>query len=393
MSDKQHTLTLGIEEEFQIIDPETRELRSYVEQILDDEHGRMTLKENVKAEMHQSVVELGTDICNNVDEARTQVIRLRSDLAALAEKKGLKIASAGTHPFSHWDDQKITEGERYKTIVEDLQQVARANLIFGLHVHVGIPDRVSGIAVMNQARYFLPHLFALSTNSPFWLGRDTGFKGFRLKVFERFPRTGIPDAFESISEYDDYLKLLVKTTCIDNAKKIWWDIRLHPFFNTLEFRVCDAQTRVEDTIALASLMQAIIAKLYKLQRQNLSFRVYRRRLIDENRWRACRYGLEGRLIDFGRESEQEERSLLHELLEFVGKELDELGSSRTAGHVESILREGSGADRQLAAWKQADGNLGAVVDHITRETYENLHVREPQAKSPPPAMAPAESDD
>ena len=393
MSDKQHTFTLGIEEEFQIIDAETRELRSYVEQILEDEQGHMTLKENVKAEMHQSVIELGTDICSNVDEARTQVIRLRSDLADLAGKKHLKIASAGTHPFSHWDDQLITEGERYKTIVQDLQQVARANLIFGLHVHVGIPDRVSGIQVMNQARYFLPHLFALSSNSPFWLGRDTGFKGYRLKVFERFPRTGIPDAFESISEYDDYLKLLVKTTCIDNAKKIWWDIRLHTFFNTLEFRVCDAQTRVDDTLALAALMQAIICKLYKLQRQNLSFRVYRRRLIDENRWRACRYGLDGSLIDFGRESEIPERHLLHEMLEFIGGELDELGSTWAIAHVEKILHEGSGADRQLVAWKQSGENLGAVVDHITRETYENLLVREPVSTTPPPAMAPAETDD
>ena len=393
MSDKQHQLTLGIEEEFQIIDPETRELRSYVEQILDDEQGRMTLKENVKAEMHQSVIELGTDICGNVDEARNQVIRLRSELAALAERQNLKIASAGTHPFSHWDDQLITEGDRYKVIVQDLQQVARANLIFGLHVHVGIPDRVSGIQVMNQARYFLPHLFALSSNSPFWLGRDTGFKGYRLKVFERFPRTGIPDAFESISEYEDYLRLLVKTTCIDNAKKIWWDIRLHPFFNTLEFRVCDAQTRVDDTIALASLMQAIVCKLYKLQRQNMSFRVYRRRLLDENRWRACRYGLDGSLIDFGRECEASERSLLHELVDFVSTELDELGGHQTIAHVESILSRGSGADRQLAVWKDSGGNLGAVVDHITRETYENLYVREPLAKSPPPAMAPAETDD
>ena len=393
MSDKQHKFTLGIEEEFQIVDPETRELRSYVQQILDDEQGHMTLKENVKAEMHQSVIELGTDICGSVEEARKQVIRLRSDLATLAERQNLKIASAGTHPFSHWDDQLITEGERYKTIVEDLQQVARANLIFGLHVHVGIPDRVSGIQVMNQARYFLPHLLALSANSPFWLGRDTGFKGYRLKVFERFPRTGIPDAFESISEYDDYLKLLVKTDCIDNAKKIWWDIRLHPFFNTLEFRICDAQTRVDDTIALAALMQAIICKLYKLQRQNLSFRVYRRRLIDENRWRACRYGLEGSLIDFGRESEVEERSLLHEMLDFISTEVDELGSGRAAAHIEKIIHDGNGADRQLAAWKQSGENLGAVVDHITHETYENLLVNEPRSTTPPPAMAPAETDD
>ena len=246
---------------------------------------------------------------------------------------------------------------------------------------------------MNQARYFLPHLYALSANSPFWLGRDTGFKGYRLKVFERFPRTGIPDAFESISEYDDYLKLLVKTTCIDNAKKIWWDIRLHPFFNTLEFRVCDAQTRVDDTVALAALMQAIICKLYKLQRQNLSFRVYRRRLIDENRWRACRYGLDGNLIDFGRESEVEVRSLLHEMLDFVSTEVDELGSGKAAAHVETIIHGGNGADRQLAAWHRSGENLGAVVDHITRETYKDLHVQEPRSNTPPPAMAPAETDD
>ncbi|MBA2743098.1 MAG: carboxylate-amine ligase, partial [Chthoniobacterales bacterium] len=265
---KDHVFTLGIEEEFQIIDPETRELRSHIEQIL--EHGKITMQERVKPEMHQSVVELGTDICHSTDDARDHVVRLRSELAALAARAGLKIASAGTHPFSHWMDQPITAGERYETIVKDMQQVARANLIFGLHVHVGIPDRHVAIHVMNQARYFLPHLFALSVNSPFWLGQNTGFKAYRLKIFERFPRTGIPDAFESLSEYEDYLKLLVTTNCVDNAKKIWWDIRLHPFFDTIEFRICDAQSRVEDTIALAALMQAIIVRLHKLQHQNMT---------------------------------------------------------------------------------------------------------------------------
>ena len=369
MSAKDHQFTLGIEEEFQIIDPETRELRSHVEKILED--GKVLLKEHVKAEMHQSVIELGTDICHDAAHARAQVVDLRSNLASLAAGRGLKISSAGTHPFSHWHDQEITEGERYATIVNDLQQVARANLIFGLHVHVGIPDRVSAIHVMNQARYFLPHLFALSTNSPFWLGRDTGFKGYRLKVFENFPRTGIPDAFESISEYEDYLKCLVKTNCIDNAKKIWWDIRLHPFFNTLEVRVCDAQSRVDDTVALAALIQAIVCRLYKFQSQNLSFRLYRRRLLDENRWRACRYGLDGKLIDFGTEQEVDERSLIHELLDFIKDEVDELGIRREVEHVETILREGTGADRQLAVWHRTH-DTKAVVDHITAETYEGL---------------------
>src|SRR5689334_21504960 len=230
-----HVFTLGIEEEFQIVDPETRELRSHIQEIL--AYGKMILKEHVKPEMHQSVVELGTEICHDVDDARRQVTALRLDLSHLAARDGLTIASAGTHPFSHWMDQLITAGDRYATIVNDMQQNARANLIFGLHVHVGIPNREEAIQLMNQARYFLPHIYALSVNSPFWLGQNTGFKAYRHNIFERFPRTGIPDAFESLSEYNDYLELLVRTHCIDNAKKIWWDIRLHTFFNTLEFRI------------------------------------------------------------------------------------------------------------------------------------------------------------
>ncbi len=382
---KDHVFTLGIEEEFQIIDPETRQLRSHIQQIL--EHGKVTMQEHVKPEMHQSVVELGTDICYSTGDAREHVIRLRSELAMLAARAGLKIASAGTHPFSHWMDQPITAGERYETIVKDMQQVARANLIFGLHVHVGIPDRNGAIHVMNQARYFLPHLFALSVNSPFWLGQNTGFKAYRLKVFERFPRTGIPDAFESLSEYEDYLKLLVTTNCVDNAKKIWWDIRLHPFFDTIEFRICDAQSRVEDTIALAALMQAIISRLHKLQRQNLNFRIYRRRLIDENRWRASRYGLDGKLIDFGRECEVETRSLIHELIEFVGKEVEELGSQRSIEQIGRIMNEGTGADRQLAVW-EATKSMPAVVDQIVQETYDGLSIVSSASASQPPSPEP-----
>ena len=371
MSFKDHTFTLGIEEEFAIVDPETRELRSHIQEIL--ECGRVILKEQIKAEMHQSVVELGTEICQSIVDARAHVIELRSRLAELAGRSGLKIASVGTHPFSHWHDQLITEGERYQEIVKDMQLLARANLIFGLHVHVGIPDREMAIHVMNQARYFLPHIYALSVNSPFWVGRDTGLKGYRLKVFERFPRTGIPDAFESLSEYEDYCKLLVKTGCVDNAKKIWWDIRLHPFFDTLEVRVCDAQSRVDDTVAIAALIQAVIAKLHKLLRQNITFRVYRRRLLDENRWRASRYGIDGKLIDFGREAEVETRSLLNELLEFVSTEVNELGTKKEMSHIERIMREGTGADRQLVVWQRTQ-DTKAVVDHIVQETYQGLTV-------------------
>jgi carboxylate-amine ligase len=368
---RDHVFTLGIEEEFQIIDPETRELCSHIQQILAG--GKMLLKEHVKAEMHQSVVELGTEVCRDAASARQQVIELRSALAEIAGQEGVQIASAGTHPFSHWMDQLITADERYATIVQDMQQIARVNLIFGLHVHVGIPDREEAIDIMNQARYFLPHIYALSVNSPFWLGQNTGLKAYRQMIFERLPRTGIPDAFESLSEYEDYLKLLVSTNCIDNAKKIWWDIRLHPFFDTIEFRICDAQSRVDDTIALAALMQAIVAKLQKLRRQNVTFRNYPRRLIDENRWRASRYGLDGKLIDFGRKCEVDERELLHEMLEFIATEVEELGTQAEMAHIERIMREGTGADRQLMVWERTQ-DMKAVVDQIVAETNEGLAV-------------------
>jgi len=376
MSAKEHVFTLGIEEEFQIIDPETRELRSHIQQLL--EGSRIILKERIKSEMHQSMVELGTEVCRDTAAARKQVLELRRDLAMIAAGAGLTIASAGTHPFSHWRDQLITAGDRYATIVKDMQQIARVNLIFGLHVHVGIPDREIAIKVMNQARYFLPHIYALSTNSPFWLGENTGFSSYRLQIFQRFPRTGIPDVFESLSEYEDYLKLLVATGCIDNAKKIWWDIRLHPFFDTLEFRICDAQSRVDDTIALAALMQAVVVKLHKLLRQNITFRIYPRRLLEENRWRAARYGIGGKLIDFGRGCEVETRSLIHEILEFVVPEVEELGSQREMAHIERILREGTGADRQMMVWARTQ-DTRAVVDQIVAETYGGFDVDESTA--------------
>ena len=353
----------------QIIDPETRELRPHIQEILAD--GKVILKEQVKPELHQSIVELNTEVCNDARAARQQVINLRSELAKLAARDGLEIASAGTHPFSHWMDQLITVHERYTTIVKDMQQVARVCLTFGLHVHVGIPDREEAIDIMNQARYFLPHLYALSVNSPFWLGQNTGLKAYRQMIFERLPRTGIPDAFQSLSEYEDYLKLLVATKCIDNPKKIWWDVRLHPFFDTIEFRICDAQSRVDDTIALAALMQAIVFKLQKLRRNNVMFRSYQKRLLDENRWRAGRYGLDGKLIDFGRKCEADERDLLEEMLEFVSEEVEELGNKREIEHIERIMREGTGADRQLMVWERTQ-DMKAVVDHIVAETNEGL---------------------
>ncbi len=364
-----HQFTLGIEEEFQIVDPVTRELKSHIEEII--EGGKIILKERVRPELHQSVVEVGTDICQNIGDARKSVTGLRTDLARLARQSGLRIAAAGTHPFSHWNDQKISIGERHQGVLNDLQQVARANLIFGLHVHLGMPDRETAIHLQNTARYFLPHIFALSTNSPFWVGRNTGYASYRLQVFQRFPRTGIPDLFESVNEFDDYVNLLVKTGCIDNAKKIWWDIRLHPIFQTLEFRICDIPMRVDETICLAAIMQAVTAKLYKLHRKNMSFRTYRARLINENRWRAARYGINGKMIDFGSQEEVSTRSLIAELLEFIDDVVDELGSRAEVDYVNTILRNGTGADRQVEVYNRTQ-DLKAVVDYTISETHHGL---------------------
>lgn len=364
MSEKK-LFTIGIEEEFQIIDPKTRELKSHIQELL--EEGKMILKEHAKAEMHQSVVEVGSNICYNIQEAQAEVKRHRRNLREVAAKQGLKIGASGTHPFSKWEDQQITDKVRYREVVEEMQQVARANLIFGLHVHIGIDDKERAIHIMNAARYFLPHIFALSTNSPFWKGKNTGFKSYRTKIFDRFPRTGIPDHFNSHNEFLAYVDLLVKTKCIEDGSKIWWDIRPHAKYPTLEFRICDVQMKVEETIALAALIQAVVAKLYKLIEQNLGFRLYRRLVINENKWRAARYGVEGKLIDFGKQKEVPTRELVEELLEFVDDVLDELGSRKEIEYVYHILDNGTGAKRQLAVFEET-GSLQSVVDHIIEQT-------------------------
>src|SRR5438445_528989 len=364
------TFTIGIEEEYQTVDPETGELRSHIHaEIL--EKGRLLLQERVKAEMHQSVVEVGTSVCQNIKEAKAEVKKLRRHMVDLAKENGLRLAAAATHPFSDWRTQEIHPDERYKNIVEDLQLVARANLIFGLHVHIGIDDRETAIHMMNHARYFLPHILALSTNSPFWLGMNTGLKSYRCKVFDKFPRTNIPDYFPSWGKYENFNKLLIKTKCIDNAKKIWWDIRPHPFFNTLEFRVCDIPMRADETIALAALIQATIAKLYKLYSANQGFRMYRRALITENMSRATRYGLEGKLVDFGKQKEVSARDLIQEYLEFVDDVVDELDSREEIGYIRKILEMGSGADRQLRVFRETN-DLKKVVDYIIEETEVGL---------------------
>ena len=353
--------TLGVEEEYMVIDPVTRELKSHEQKIVHE--GQKLIKDKVKAEMHQAVVEVGTDICKDVEEAYKDVATLRGTIAKIAGDLGLAMGAAGTHPFSHWDSQLITDHVRYHQLVNELQEAARSNLIFGLHVHVGMMDRKLAIHIANSARYFLPHVYALSTNSPFWEGRKTGYKSFRTKVFDKFPRTGIPDFFESIEAYDNYVNLLIKTNCIDNAKKIWWDLRVHPFFDTVEFRICDVPMTIMETTAIAAIFQALCAKLYKLRNSNLNFIMYQRALINENKWRAGRYGIDGTLIDFGKETEVKTRLLIYELLEFVDDVVDDLGSRHAINYVHKMLENGTGADRQLKVYEETN-DLTKVVDYI-----------------------------
>ena len=357
-------LTIGVEEEYQIIDS-SGELRSHIDTLLAAAAPR--LGDRVKREMMQSVVEVGTTICQNVDEARDQLGEMRATLAELLEPEGLRIACAGTHPFSRWNEQRITDHDRYKMLEEEMQDVIRSLVIFGLHVHVGIPDPEHRIEVLNEARYFLPHLLALSTSSPFWMGRNTGLKSYRSVIWSEFPRTGIPPELSSYDEYENYVELLVKTGSIDNGKKIWWDMRAHPSFPTLEFRVCDMPTRLDESICLAALIQAICAKLLKLRSGNLGFRKYMPALIAENKWRAIRYGIDGKLIDFGKQAEVPMRDLALELLDFVDDVVDELGSRSAVEYMHTILAEGTSADRQLAVFRKT-GDTRAVVEMLAGES-------------------------
>ena len=360
-----HRFTIGVEEEFQIIDPATCDLRSHVMQIINEISP--SILEQVKSEMHQSIVETGTRICENVGELRIEMHRTRGELIAAAERAGLQVAAAGTHPFASWIEQVISPGERYQHIVEEMGQLARSLLIFGMHIHVAMPDKQTTIDMMNMVRYFLPHLLSLSTSSPFWMGRNTGLKSFRTTVFRRFPRTGVPELFESWSAYENFVNLLVRLNCIDNGKKIWWDVRPHPTFGTLEFRMCDCTTKVEEACAIAALTQAIIVKLHRLYTSNQSWRIYRRALIEENKWRAARYGIEGKLIDFGKEAEVPMKTLIPELMELVDDVVDDLGSRSAINYVNTILSEGTSAERQLRVYQQT-GDLKAVVRHVVAET-------------------------
>lgn len=358
-------LTIGIEEEYQIIDPNSRELTSYITEFLDK--GAVLFRDQVKPEFLQSQVEIGSHVCRNIREARQEIIRLRGIVAEIADKHNRKIIAAGTHPFSRWQDQLITDRDRYKGLLDAMKIVAQRLLIFGMHIHVGIPDPNLRIDIMNQMTYFIPHIFALSTSSPFWMGQNTGLKSYRAVIFEDLPRTGLPQYFDSADQYDRYVQTLIKTECIDDATKIWWDIRPHPKFPTLEFRMCDCVTKIDEVVAIAALIQAVVAKLIQLRKLNQTWRLYRPGLIAENKWRAVKDGVDSKLIDFGKEEQVPLRLLMGELLELIDDVVDPLGTRQEIEHIRTILKEGSSADRQLRTYYETN-DLKAVADQLAEET-------------------------
>jgi glutamate---cysteine ligase / carboxylate-amine ligase len=361
--------TIGIEEEFQTIDPKSKELKSHMSEII--ENGKVILQERIKQEMHQSVVETGTSICNNIKEAYDEVRYLRQIVIDLAKNQNLEIVAAGTHPFSDWQSQLITKDDHYDNLINEMRDIARGNLIFGLHVHIGIEDRSESMQIINQMRSFLPEIFGLSVNSPFWCGRNTGFKSYRSKIFDKFPRTGIPETYQNTQEYDKYVDLLLKTNCIDNPKKIWWDIRLHPIYPTIEVRICDVPLSSEETICIAAIIQALVAKIHKLNKKGIYLNTQSRVLLNENKWRAARYGINAKLIDFEKENEDLFSSKIKDLLNFIEDVLPQLDSVEEVMLVHNILNKGTGADKQLEVYEKNEDFI-ELLNFMVKETAKGL---------------------
>ncbi|HAC16030.1 MAG TPA: carboxylate-amine ligase [Bacteroidetes bacterium] len=369
MGKKPNSFSIGIEEEYMIVDPETGELSSAVENIIKD--GVDKLGNHITTEMLQCQVEVATPICESIHEARAQIIHARKVVHEVAQKHGLAIIAAGTHPFSKWANQNITERTRYLGLVTENKVLARQLLICGMHMHIGIDDDDLRIDLMNQLSYFCPHLLALSASSPFWEGYDTGLQSYRSVVFEALPRTGIPPMLRSWGDYMEYIDVAMKTNCIDEPTKIRWDLRPSPRYPTLEFRITDVCTKVDEAIAICALKVALVAKLLKLRRNNMSWRVYRKELIQENKWRAVRYGLNGKLLDLGKKKEVDAKKLIFELLTFVDDVLDEVGIREEVSYIQYILSTGNSADRQLRCFEK-NGTMKSVVDQLIRETTEGV---------------------
>ena len=366
-------LTIGIEEEFQMVDRQTGQLRPHIQTIL--EKGSSIFGEQIKAEMLQPTVELISGILPDMQTARADRIQARVRLAQLLAEEGLALVSAGTHPTAMWQETPKTPYQRYVELEDEFQDVARSILIFGLHVHIGVETRPAAVLLMNQLRTWLPHLLALSTNSPFWGGRMTGLKSYRSVVWRPFPRTGVPEVFLKWEDFQSYEQKLIETGCIDNGRRIWWDMRPHPFFSTLEFRVCDMPATIDDTLAIAALCQALVAKVNWLNQRDEILPMLSCHFIDENKWRVMRSGLDAEVIDFVKGLRLPMRRSIHELLDFIDDVLDDLGSRSEIDYLRNLVEseQGTGADRQMALYKQT-GNTGDVIRFLMHQTMQGIPI-------------------
>lgn len=373
--------TLGVEEEFQMVDRDTGQLAAHVQTILDK--GAPIFGEFIKAEMLQSMVEVITDVCSDIHALRRDLSDKQDKLTHLLEEDGLTLISAGTHPGAHWRDQLSTTFPRYQELEEEFQDVARSIMICGMHVHVGIDSHEMAIPLMNQLRAWLPHLLAISSNSPFWINRYTGIKSYRSIVWKRFPRTGIPAVFSSTADFDGYVSDLMRNGGIDNAKKIWWDIRPHPFFDTIEFRICDMPGTFEDTMAIAALCQALVCKHTWLYEHNMTSPVLPAHYIEENKWKAARYGLDAVIIDFTRNRRLTMRESLHETLDFVEDVVEELGIQHEIHYLRKLLDDpnGTGADHQITVYNETQ-SIHAVTRYLMQRTIQYTAPTNPALPAP-----------
>ncbi|MBI1293649.1 carboxylate-amine ligase [bacterium] len=369
---KQPSFNIGIEEEYQLIDPESRELLGFLSQSMSRE--QMLVRErrpdlDFAQRIGTDSIEVGTPVCEDVKSARAELVRIRSTLMELGQSSGFKVAAAGTHPFSHWaSSSRDASPTRYRALLEDAQIISRRLLAFGMDIHIGVEDRDLAIDVMTGMRYLLPHILCLASSSPFWLGHNTGLKSYRAVLLDALPRTGIPGEFRSYHAYEEYVETLIRTNSIPGPGHIWWDIRPHHRFPTLEIRICDMMPNIEDVLAMTALVQAIVAWMVDLRQRNMTFRLYERILIAENKWRALRYGLAGKLIDFGIAQEVDVRDLIRELLERIEPIADRLGSRAEIEHIHTMLARGSSSDLQVKYWQEHGQDGKALVDYLIAET-------------------------
>jgi carboxylate-amine ligase len=376
MSLKEPSFTVGVEEEYLLVDRATRDLVTDMpESMIEDCEAEMEVEGQVSPEFLRAQIEVGTKVCRSVTEVRVELSRLRHCVQTVAARHGCAPIAASTHPFAHWLDQRHTDRERYDSLGRELQAAARRLLICGMHVHVGIEDEEMRIDLMSQFAYFLPHLLALSCSSPFWEGENTGLKSFRLTVFDALPRTGMPETFTSWAEYQRHIEVMANAGLIEDGTKIWWDVRPSARYPTLETRIMDVCTQLDDAVCVTAINVCLLRMLYRLRRANQRWRTYARMLLMENRWRAMRYSFDEGLLDLGRGEIVPHGDALGELIELIRDDADALGCTAEVEHAWTILERGTSAHRQVAAYERALGTgasqreaLSAVVDLLIEES-------------------------